>query len=94
VNGGSFTFAVSTPDGVIAQGDCDFVVVPTTRGEMGVLAEHAPTVARVAAGELRIHSGGGESRINVGAGLVEVLDNVVRLFVAQAGVMHEPSSPR
>jgi F-type H+-transporting ATPase subunit epsilon len=80
----AFTFAVSTPDGTVAQGDCDFMVVPTTRGEMGVLADHAPVVASVAPGELRVASAGRETRINVGPGLVEVLDNVVRLFVSRA----------
>ncbi len=79
-----FTFVVRTPDGVAAQGDCDFLVVPTTRGEMGVLASHAPIVAAVAPGELRASSAGGQSRILLGPGLVEVIDNVVRLFVASA----------
>ncbi|MGA2764528.1 MAG: F0F1 ATP synthase subunit epsilon [Spirochaetia bacterium] len=83
----SFPFIVRTPDGVAAQGDCDFVVVPTTRGEMGVLADHAPVVASVAPGDLRITAGGRESRIRVGPGLVEVLDNAVKLFVADAGTV-------
>ncbi len=80
----AFTFSVSTPDGTVAQGACDFVVVPTTRGEMGVLAEHAPVVASVAPGQLRVVLSGQETRISVGPGLVEVLDDVVRLFVAHA----------
>ena len=84
MSGGAFKFSVLTPDGVTAQGECDFVVVPTIRGEMGVLADHAPVVASVAAGELRVVRGGHEARIGVGGGLVEVLDNVVRLFVARA----------
>lgn len=79
-----FTFVVRTPDGVVAQGDCDFVVVPTTRGEMGVLADHAPIVASVAAGELRVSLDGRETKVGVGPGLVEVLDNLVALFVARA----------
>jgi F-type H+-transporting ATPase subunit epsilon len=83
----TFTFVVATPDGTVARGDCDFVVVPTTRGEMGVLAEHAPVVARVAAGELRVRSGGGQRLVRVGPGLVEVLDNSVRLFVTHALVV-------
>jgi F-type H+-transporting ATPase subunit epsilon len=88
-----FTFAVRTPDGVVAQGDCDFVVVPTTRGEMGVLADHAPIVASVAAGELRVSYAGRETKVSVGPGLVEVLDNVVSLFVARAGAADQPPLP-
>ncbi len=81
----SLTFVVRTPDGVVAPGGCDQVVVPTLRGEMGVLAKHAPLVARVAPGEMRITAGGQQTRIRVSAGLVEVLDDVVTLFVADAG---------
>jgi len=84
VNAASFTFIVATPDGTAARGDCDFLVVPTTRGEMGVLADHAPVVASVADGELRVHSGVDLKRVRVGPGLVEVLDNSVRLFVTHA----------
>jgi len=87
VNGASFTFVVATPDGTVTRGDCDFLVVPTTRGEMGVLAEHAPVVAGVATGELRVHSGGSQTRVRLGPGLVEVLDNSVRLFVTHAELM-------
>ena len=79
-----FRYAVQTPDGTVAQGECDFVVVPTTRGEMGVLADHAPVVASVAAGELRVVHGQREIPVRIGTGLVEVLDNVVRLFVGEA----------
>ena len=79
-----FRYSVQTPDGTFAQGECDFLVVPTTRGEMGILAEHAAAVASVAPGELRVVRNDKESRVRVGSGLVEVLDSVVRLFVAEA----------
>ena len=81
----AFTYAVSTPEGTVAQGSCDFVVIPTTRGEMGVLADHAPVVASVSPGQLRVVLAGRETLISVGPGLVEVLDNAARLFVAHAG---------
>ena len=38
-------------------GECEFLVVPTTRGELGVLADHAALVACVAPGELRVTAG-------------------------------------
>ncbi len=91
MSAGAFTFTVTTPDGVVARGECDFLVVPTTKGEMGVLAEHAPVVATVAAGELRVHSGGRETRYRVGPGLAEVLDNSVRLFVEDVAVPGGPA---
>ncbi len=80
----SFFFAVRTPHGVVAAGACDFLVIPTARGEMGVLTGHAPVVSEVVAGEIRVSAAGGGTRIRVGPGLVEVLGNVVTLFVAEA----------
>jgi F0F1-type ATP synthase epsilon subunit len=50
----AFTWSVSTPDGLVASGECEFLVVPTTGGELGVLADHAALVACVAPGELRV----------------------------------------
>ena len=79
-----FSWAVVTPDGTAASGTCEFLVVPTTRGELGVLAGHAPLVASVAAGMLRVTSGGKETLIPVGGGIVEVLDNTARLMVGRS----------
>jgi F0F1-type ATP synthase epsilon subunit len=50
----SFSWSVSTPDGVAASGECEFLVVPTAGGELGVLADHAALVACVVPGELRV----------------------------------------
>ncbi len=80
----SFSFAVRTPDGVAAAGDCDFLVIPTAQGEMGVLAGHAPVVSRVVTGDVRLSADGRGTRIRVGPGLVEVLRGVVTLFVVDA----------
>jgi F-type H+-transporting ATPase subunit epsilon len=80
----SFSWSVSTPDGVAASGECEFLVVPTTGGELGVLADHAALVACVAPGELRVTEAAGARTIDVGPGVVDVRDNVVRLLVSRA----------
>jgi F-type H+-transporting ATPase subunit epsilon len=80
----SFAWSVSTPDGVAASGECEFLVVPTTGGELGVLADHAALVACVAPGELRVTEATGARSIGVGPGVVDVRDNVVRLLVSRA----------
>jgi F-type H+-transporting ATPase subunit epsilon len=81
---GSFQWSVRTPEGPQAQGTCEFIVVPTTRGELGVLAGHAALVACVVPGELRVTSGGVVRSYRVGAGLVEVIDDTVRLLMGAA----------
>jgi F-type H+-transporting ATPase subunit epsilon len=82
----AFSWSVSTPEGVVASGQCEFLVVPTTGGELGVLAGHAALIAGVLPGNLRVTSGGEAQTqlVSVGAGVVEVRDNQVRLLVTDA----------
>lgn len=45
---------VVSPDGPVFDGDVAMVVVPAERGEMGILPQHAPLVARLSVGEMRV----------------------------------------
>ncbi len=80
----AFRWAVDTPDGVAAGGECEFLVLPTERGEVGVLAGHAPLLTNIVPGALRVKQGDVEKRIPVGRGVAEVRDDFVHLFVAAA----------
>jgi F-type H+-transporting ATPase subunit epsilon len=80
----SFSWSVDTPEGTAASGQCEFLVVPSAVGELGILADHAALVACVVPGELRITTVGTERTVRVGAGIVDVRDNRVRLLVASA----------
>jgi F-type H+-transporting ATPase subunit epsilon len=80
----SFTWSVETPEGVAAGGQCDFLVLPTPRGEEGVLASHAPLLVTVLPGELRVSREGAVERISVGRGVAEVRRDAVHLFVLTA----------
>jgi F-type H+-transporting ATPase subunit epsilon len=81
----AFQWSVSTPDGPVASGTCWFLVVPTTRGELGVMAGHAALVACVAAGDLRVTSTEGTvTSIPVGPGIIEVRENAVHLLLSSA----------
>ena len=88
----TFEWAVMTPEGTAASGTCEFLVVPTAGGELGVLADHAALVACVLPGELRVTAGGAQTAVSVGAGVVDVRDNRVRLLVASAGSL-PPNRP-
>jgi F-type H+-transporting ATPase subunit epsilon len=94
-----FSWSVATPEGTVASGECEFLVVPTSGGELGVLADHTALVASVVAGDLRVTTGDTESAsggaqsagyvgavrtVSVGAGVVDVRDNRVRLLVSRA----------
>lgn len=66
------TFALVSPERELFHGDVDQVVVPGTEGEFGVLPRHAPLMATVKAGALRILDGGTERRIFVNGGFADV----------------------
>ncbi len=54
--GGARTFDLSlvTPEGAAFEGEAEMVIVPGADGEIGVLARHAPLVAMLRAGEIRV----------------------------------------
>ena len=81
---GKLTFSIATPDGPVAGGPCEFVVVPTAGGEVGVMADHAALVAGVVPGELRVTIDGAVRGFRIGGGLLDVRDNTVRLLVTTA----------
>jgi F-type H+-transporting ATPase subunit epsilon len=45
---------VVSPDGPVFEGDVAMVVVPAVGGELGILPRHAPLVARLSVGEIRV----------------------------------------
>jgi F-type H+-transporting ATPase subunit epsilon len=56
------------------EGDADFVKCRSLDGDLGVLPHHAPLLAVLAPGEVRIDkTGGGSEHIFVGGGFLEVL---------------------
>jgi F-type H+-transporting ATPase subunit epsilon len=81
----AFSWSVATPEGTVASGECEFLVVPTAGGELGVLADHTALVASVVPGDLRVTAGETVRTVSVGAGVVDVRDNRVRLLVSKAG---------
>jgi F-type H+-transporting ATPase subunit epsilon len=50
----TFDLSVVTPDGAAFEGEAEMVIVPGAAGEIGVLARHAPLVAMLMAGEIRV----------------------------------------
>ena len=73
-NGESRTFDVSlvTPEGAVYEGEAERLVVPGASGEIGVLARHAPLVAMLRAGEIRVKAGGEWQAFAAGAGYFQI----------------------
>ena len=67
------------------RGECVSLVVPTTDGEFGILANHSNAVGAVCAGELRFEPEEGENRrAAVAPGLFKIEDGRVLLLVDAA----------
>jgi F-type H+-transporting ATPase subunit epsilon len=50
-----FDVSVVTPDGPAFEGEVEMLVVPGASGEIGVLARHAPLIATLKAGSMRVY---------------------------------------
>jgi len=68
----TFSLSVVTPEGAAYEGEAERLVVPGASGEIGVLARHAPLVAMLKAGEIRIRSGGEWQSFAAGPGYFKV----------------------
>jgi F-type H+-transporting ATPase subunit epsilon len=74
-----------TPDRILIDQTADAVELPSRSGYLEVLFGHAPLLAELGAGEVRIHgAGAGEQRYNVNWGFVEVLPERVTILAESA----------
>jgi len=50
-----FDVSLVTPDGPAFEGEAEMIVVPGAAGDIGVLARHAPLIATLKAGSIRVY---------------------------------------
>jgi F-type H+-transporting ATPase subunit epsilon len=75
---------ILTPEGQIYTGEGDSVQLPGVDGRFEVLNNHAPLIAALASGSLRIKNGSDQTTFEVKGGFVEVLRNQVSVLVEGA----------
>lgn len=63
---------IVTPERVVYEAAVDSVTLPTTNGELTILKDHIPLVAKLQAGEIRTRVGNDEALLAVSTGFVEV----------------------
>ena len=74
-----------TPERILFEHTADAVELPARNGYMEVLYGHAPLLAELGAGDVRIHGGAeGEEIYNVSWGFVEVLPDRVTILAQDA----------
>ena len=76
--------SVISAERVLFEGSASAVVAPAFDGEMGILPMHAPLMTILGRGTLRVDSSEGEKRFAVAGGVLQVVDDVVRVVTEQA----------
>jgi F-type H+-transporting ATPase subunit epsilon len=75
--------SVISPEAVLFEGETDSVVAPAYDGEVGILTGHAPLMALLGNGQLRLGQGGGRS-FTVSGGFMQVVNDNVRVVTEKA----------
>ncbi|MGD8412619.1 MAG: hypothetical protein PVF33_00215 [Candidatus Latescibacterota bacterium] len=77
----TFSFKVLTPNRCEIDEVVVSIVAPGTDGYLGVLANHAPLITTLRAGDLKVrYEGDRESHFDIGPGILKVADNVAILL--------------
>ena len=80
---------IVTPERLAYSDTVDAVVLPGSEGEMGVLPHHAPLLATLGVGELRIRKGGTEEAFAIVGGFVQVRPDKVVVMAETADMASE-----
>ena len=85
-----------SPERILFDTTADAVELPAKNGYMEVLYGHAPLLAELGAGDVRLHGGGdgGDQIYNVSWGFVEVLPDRVTILANDALKPEEIDVPR
>ena len=91
---------IVSQDRMVFEGDVDIVVAPSTMGEMGILPNHAPLIADLDFGIIKVRYQGREDVFTVAGGIIEVqptiitiladvAENVMEIDIARANAARE-----
>lgn len=68
---------IISPDKKIFEGEADSLQLPGKNGSFGILNNHAPLIASLGNGLVKVKQNGQEQQFEVSGGVVEVLNNRV-----------------
>jgi F-type H+-transporting ATPase subunit epsilon len=80
---------IVTPERLAYSDQVDSVNVPGSEGELGILPHHAPLVAMLGVGELRIRKAGAEESFAIAGGFVQVRPDKVVVMAEMADMAAE-----
>lgn len=76
-----YKLKIVSPDKIFFDGETEQIIVRTTEGDVGILANHSDYVANLTAGPLKIKMDGGEFRTAaISSGAISVTKEVVTIL--------------
>jgi F-type H+-transporting ATPase subunit epsilon len=80
-----FRLEVVSPETIVWSGDAEMLVTRTTEGEIGILADHEPTMAALSTGSSVITTAdGSEITVATHGGFLQIFENEVTLLTDRA----------
>ena len=79
-----FHLSIITPNKVLLQDEVDEVIIPTTSGDVGILANHAPLLSQISSGELLIKKGDKQESMVINGGFLEMSQNNLSILADYA----------
>jgi len=80
---------IVSQDRTVFQGDVDIVILPGAAGEMGILPHHAPVLAILKYGVIKVRRDGKEELFTVAGGMAEVQPDIVTVLADAAENVEE-----
>jgi F-type H+-transporting ATPase subunit epsilon len=80
---------IVSQDRSVFEGDVDIVTIPGKDGDMGILPHHAPLLATIRPGVIKVRQGTAEQLFTITGGLVEVQPNIVTILADAAESVEE-----
>ncbi len=75
---------VMTLNGTVYKGEVDFAAIPASDGEIGFLYNHAPIIAELGSGELKLVNGQESIYLAIEGGFAELKENSLNIFAENA----------
>ena len=85
--GKTFRLDVVSPEAIVWSGEAELVITRTTDGEIGILADHEPTMAALATGSTLIRPADGQPvTVALHGGFLQIFRNEVTLLTDRAEI--------
>lgn len=80
----TFQVDIVTPEAVVWSGEAELLTARTTEGDIGVLADHQPTMAALSTGAVKVVHGEGVTIAGIHGGFLQIFRNQVTLLTDAA----------